>query len=245
VLKDNNYLTILPFMVRDLGLSGSMLMTYAVIYSFSQDGESAFSGSVEYIAEWAGITERNVRRHLEGLEERGLIVIEKRAGFTSKYRVNPDAAPGRNADPSCAKPADPPVKLTDDIDLSIDPHIPKKKNSGFCFPETAKTKEDAQTVFLQVRALWNEKKLAPECRNLFIPPSEYDVLQTFRHYTPEEIKNAVKNFDWHRSGRCGPGWKPPPPYKSLYGFLKTGVAQYFDDAALDVLFREEPRRGTG
>jgi hypothetical protein len=105
------------------------------------------------------------------------------------------------------------------------------------------TKEDVTALFNKARKRWNERDLKPECRDVIIPPSEYGCLRTFEHYGWEEIDNAIQNYDWHVKGRCGKGYKPPPPYGSIYGFLKNGVARYFDDDAIDQQFKE-PKHGS-
>jgi hypothetical protein len=61
-------------------------------------------------------------------------------------------------------------------------------------------------------------------------------LRTFQNYSWLEIENAVKNYHWHLTKR-GPDWERPPPYGSIYGFLKTGVARYYDDEAFERQFR--------
>ena len=109
--------------------------------------------------------------------------------------------------------------------------------------QPSKSKEDATSVFQKARNLCNELKVLPECRDLIIPPSEYDCLRTFQNYTWNEIENAIRNFDWHKKGICGPGFARPPPFKSIYGFLKTGVAQYFNDETVIELFKEEVHNG--
>lgn len=40
-----------PSMVEESGLRGSELVAYALIYGFSQDGESRFTGSARYVAD--------------------------------------------------------------------------------------------------------------------------------------------------------------------------------------------------
>jgi hypothetical protein len=278
MLKRDNFLTILPFMIQDLGLRGSALITYAVVYSFSQDGESWFSGSAGYIAEWAGMDERTIRNNLKFLLEQDLIAVQERPGHTSRYRVNPEklkAAPEADAGNPGGKASDTPEKTSGaprkklpdtpektsgvprkklpdtpektsgDIDLSID--LEKKTQTDqpepVCVDNPAQTKEDATAVFNQARALSNERKIFPECRDLIIPPFCYDILPTLQHYSWTEIRNALENFRWHKTGECGPGWKPPPQFRSLYGFLRTGVAQYCDDNTVKALFREEQRHG--
>ena len=44
-VKDENYYQITGWMINRLGLKGAKLNIFAIIYGFSQDGESEFSGS--------------------------------------------------------------------------------------------------------------------------------------------------------------------------------------------------------
>ena len=60
-------------MVEELGLKGSELVAYALIYGFSQDGESWFTGSAQYVADWCGIARRNAIDVLRRLTEKGLV----------------------------------------------------------------------------------------------------------------------------------------------------------------------------
>jgi len=100
------------------------------------------------------------------------------------------------------------------------------------------TKEDATAMFNKARALWNDREIPPQCRDLIIPPAEYDCLRTFQNYSWLEVDNAIKNYHWHLT-KSGDGWKQPPPYGSIYGFLKTGVARYYEDKAFEKQFREQ------
>lgn len=71
---DSNYIVILDFMVRDLKLKGSELLVYALIYGFSQDGESKYYGSRRYIAEWFNCSLPTIDKALNGLLEKELII---------------------------------------------------------------------------------------------------------------------------------------------------------------------------
>lgn len=51
-MQTESYVVLRPFMVEELGLKGSELVAYALIYGFSQDGESWFTGSAQYVADW-------------------------------------------------------------------------------------------------------------------------------------------------------------------------------------------------
>ena len=56
----------------ELGLHPTALRIYAVIYGFTEHGQSWY-GSCTALAGYAGTTRRNVLRVLSSLEERGLI----------------------------------------------------------------------------------------------------------------------------------------------------------------------------
>ncbi len=78
-LNQKNYIAIADWMVTDHDLNTRELLTYAIIYGFSQDGESCFSGSLSYLADWLNVSRRdNVLRYLKSLEEKGLISKEKK-----------------------------------------------------------------------------------------------------------------------------------------------------------------------
>ncbi len=72
-MQTESYVVLRPFMVEELGLKGSELVAYALIYGFSQDGESWFTGSAQYVADWCGIARRNAIGVLQRLTEKGLV----------------------------------------------------------------------------------------------------------------------------------------------------------------------------
>ena len=69
----NQYVSILGWMVSDLKLSGNDLICYALIYGFSQDGETEFKGSLSYIAEWLNTSRQTARLVVKRLVESGLV----------------------------------------------------------------------------------------------------------------------------------------------------------------------------
>lgn len=70
---NENYITIQGFMVKELQLKGTELLIYALIYGFSQDGQSEFAGSRTYICEWFNISLPTVDKALDNLVKKGLI----------------------------------------------------------------------------------------------------------------------------------------------------------------------------
>ena len=100
-MKENNYITIPGFLRTRLDLKGSELIITALIYGYSQDGNSWFMGKTEYIAEWAGVTDKNVLRSLKSLIEKG--ILEKKEVFVNNkakrcyYRFNFECAGCQNS----------------------------------------------------------------------------------------------------------------------------------------------------
>lgn len=73
-VKDNNFIAIQGWMRTKLDLKGYELIVYALIYGFSQDGNSKFSGTRRYIAEWCGCSMRTVDNTLASLLGKQLII---------------------------------------------------------------------------------------------------------------------------------------------------------------------------
>lgn len=72
-IKDANFIAIQGWMRTKLNLKGNGILIYALIYGFSQDGESRFRGSRKYIADWCGCSVDTVDRTLNSLVDKGLI----------------------------------------------------------------------------------------------------------------------------------------------------------------------------
>lgn len=72
-IKENTYLNICDWMMK-LDLSSKELLLYALMYSYSMDGNNSYYGSASYLAEWISASSRKtVFRCLQSLEDKGLI----------------------------------------------------------------------------------------------------------------------------------------------------------------------------
>lgn len=69
----DNYIVVQGWMVTELGLKGSELIIYALIYGFSQAENQVFSGSLQYLADWTNCTKQGVIKTLKSLIEKGYI----------------------------------------------------------------------------------------------------------------------------------------------------------------------------
>ena len=92
-VKEENFICIQGWMISKLNLKGNDLLVYAIIYGYSQDGSSWFSGGLQYLADWINGTKQGVIKNLKHLESRGLIkkvseVVDKIT--VTKYQYIPE-----------------------------------------------------------------------------------------------------------------------------------------------------------
>ena len=83
---DNAKYVIHGFMFKKLGLSGTELITFSIIYSFTYGGVGFFFGTQQYISELGGISQSSVKRAVKKLLARGYIErvsMNGRDGFRS------------------------------------------------------------------------------------------------------------------------------------------------------------------
>lgn len=151
-------------MINGLCLSGTELLCYALIYGFSQDGESSFCGSRKYIAELTGAKSLNtVDKHLASLIEKGLIIKTSSTHngvITNNYRANLELPCFQNCTPP-SKNEYPPSKneynnnihsISDkEKQIEIDKSISKNKKKN-----TFNVREDLTYVDIHFFELWNE-----------------------------------------------------------------------------------------
>ena len=84
--KKQSYILVLDWMVDKYHLKGNELLAYALIYGFSQDGDSEYKGSFSYLTRWLGADRATIIRVLKRLESKGL--ISKRQELVSGQMVN-------------------------------------------------------------------------------------------------------------------------------------------------------------
>lgn len=73
-LKNGDYILIQADFLTELALKGNDLLVYSIIYGFSKDGNSRYTGSLDYLAKWTNSSARSVTRNLANLVERDLII---------------------------------------------------------------------------------------------------------------------------------------------------------------------------
>ena len=88
---ENNYLTIQGWMVSKLELSSNDLLAYALIYGFCQDGETEFTGSINYITRWLNCSRPTAIKTLKNLTEKDFIIkstITMNGVSFNRYKVD-------------------------------------------------------------------------------------------------------------------------------------------------------------
>lgn len=112
MVKAENFFVVHGWMRTRLKLKGTALTVYAVLYGFSQDGESEFRGTLDYIAEFAGTSRPTVKRALKELTEQGLVKKVERnmfSGTANGWVCECNRGVGQNEPPTQNEPR---VKMT-------------------------------------------------------------------------------------------------------------------------------------
>lgn len=84
-VNDDGYVVIQARMIKDLKLKGNELLIYAIIKGFSQDGDSTFKGSLQYLADWTNSTRQGVLKNLQSLVDKKYVVKKEIIKNKVKY----------------------------------------------------------------------------------------------------------------------------------------------------------------
>ena len=105
-LKQGSFFVVQHWMRTELDLKGNELMVYAIIYGFSQDGESVYKGGYGYIADSTGLSENGARNIVKELVARGLLKeLKTKVGgilvnqYVAVRNPTPETVPEEGADP--------------------------------------------------------------------------------------------------------------------------------------------------
>lgn len=123
MIKDENFYVVQGWMLNRLKLKGNDLIVYALLYSFSQDGESEFKGNIAYIMDFTGASKETAIRILNKLVALGYVEKENRhskTGKTNAYKCVPlervklptESSVKMPSPPSCQNDTTPSVKMT-------------------------------------------------------------------------------------------------------------------------------------
>jgi hypothetical protein len=229
-IKDDNYFTVKGWMINKLGLSGSALVAYAVIYGFSQDGQSSFCGSISYLASCAGVTDRGIQKSLHELIEKGYInkkeTIKNNVTYFEYRAVLPeDIHSEQSSPPPVNKVPENPERgeqSSPNIDQrDIDQHTDQafvKKNNQENIQENIKKKRE------RIINLWQSNSDVFNPCVGFHKPLDFNAWLENADITIGMIDTAVKNFlDGVRNGAIERRFIPGHPDTF---FLNGGIQRY-------------------
>ena len=86
-VRNESYYQVSGWMLNRLQLKGIELDVYAIIHGFSQDGESSFTGSLQYLSDFTNSTKPTVIKALKSLVEKGYIVKNENQANGVKFNT--------------------------------------------------------------------------------------------------------------------------------------------------------------
>lgn len=72
-ISDKDWFKVQGWMVNRLGLTGTELVAFALVYNLSRTEEGLYKGGIMYLAKWLGCSKDTARKYLHSLKDRGLI----------------------------------------------------------------------------------------------------------------------------------------------------------------------------
>ena len=200
MVTDKNYITIQGWMTK-LGLSGNKLIVYALIYGFSQDGDSVYSGTAAYIADWLGVRKHTALDILKELTAKGLLEkVEKTVNGIKlcDYRIPTQVV---------RKPTGGGAKIAPGGGAKIAPHNNSIDNTRDNTP--------LNNNKLLLSPQGEDKKPYGELQLVFLTDNEYAKL---KDVYGESLNDAIDTLDAY----IGSNIKRTKKYTSHYAVLRRG-----------------------
>lgn len=127
-MKAENFYVIQSFMMKDLKLKPNEALIYAIIYGFSQDNQTTFSGSIRYLMENTNLSKQTVLNILKDLTQKEYIVKLEKVNNGVKfceYKANLEVLSGKESIP-VVKSLDNPenVPVVQNLDEGSQKNIP-------------------------------------------------------------------------------------------------------------------------
>lgn len=111
------YITIYDWMVTEYHLSGHELITYALIYSFSNSQKQYYQGTLDYICNRFNLDIRTAYRVINNLESKNMITLYGKGRKEKVYRTNFDYTPDNDI-----------ISEYDDLEETFETNNREKKN---------------------------------------------------------------------------------------------------------------------
>jgi hypothetical protein len=89
--NNKDYIVVQGWMINELNLNGNELLSFALIYGFCKDGQSEFTGSLNYLCDWLNCSRNTAIKSLNDLMDKNLIKkkqVEHNKVIFNKYSVS-------------------------------------------------------------------------------------------------------------------------------------------------------------
>ena len=186
-IRNENYFVISGFMVNELHLKGNNLMVYAIIYGFTQDGETQFEGSRQYLCDFTGASKPTIDKALNELCELGLIIkiSETKNNITfNKFKVNLNMLNFTTSKETLSvggKETLPNNNIIDNIELD--------NNKNINITNKENTKRNDEIIFEH----WNSKNIIVH-RDL-TEKRKKAITKALKEHSVDDIKVAIDHFE--------------------------------------------------
>ena len=251
-ISDENYILIQGWMRTEMGLSGAALMVYATIYGFSQTGNCYYSGSIDYLAEWAGVKRRQVISILKDLTESGY--LEKNEVGYNRFRYRTDREMVKNARREwCKNDTIDGAKMTPDgAKMTLNKYIYNNNNNNNINTHTAGAREESAEAVENFTTsggvpLPEDKNGREEAATILCGPNKNvkltpAQLKALENRIPNQLTRYLQRLSRYKVGRDNAGMMDD--YQWLLGWISEdgAVGKERDLEAIRQAEEEETRR---
>ena len=178
-MRDENYINIQGWMINRLGLKGNELLLYAIIYGFSQDGQSEYYGSLRYVSEALSISRPTAIKIIRDLLKKRLIIRTKESHYKIGV-VKKLYQGGKETLPLGGKETLPNNNNTNNNNNNGD--FLKKSQSEISFQKVEDNIETRREFMERKKLPYTPRKQTPKQRNSF-----------------EELRKSQKVIDYFKS----------------------------------------------
>lgn len=210
-----------------MGLSGAALMVYATIYGFSQTGNCYYSGSIDYLAEWAGVKRRQVISILKDLTESGY--LEKNEVGYNRFRYRTDREMVKNARREwCKNDTIDGAKMThNNIDIYNNNNIAINTHTAGAREEGPEAVENFTTS--EAGPLPEEKNSRAEAATILCGPNKNvkltpAQLEELENRIPNQITRYIHRLSRYKVGRANAAMMDD--YQWLLGWISEDCADH-------------------
>lgn len=211
-IRNENHIVIHGWMRKELGLKGNELLVYALIYGFSQDGESAFRGKLQFVQDWAGISKKTAITILQNLSEKGLVTKGRSEYGKFEYGVKTTPAQGEEITPSGCKNYTDEVKKLHREGEKI---TPPSNNTSYITSDKDIDNSGCNGACTPIR---EKKHKYGQFKNVLLTEREYDKLILER----ENGKEAIEYLSDYRERK---GYKAKSDYLAICNWVFKAIKE--------------------